>query len=137
MGTQCIGTQIADVYHNDQTFAGATATSPDIDLAGLGSPTLTFRMWVDTEGSTYDGANLAVSTDGGMNYTILSTIVPAYSLTVGGKPAWGGHQSALGWQSVQADLAAYIGQTIRLQFAFRSDSSGTYAGVYIDDILVN
>jgi hypothetical protein len=137
VGTQCIGTQIAAPYNDLQTWAGTTATSPVIDLNGLGNALLTFRMWVDTEGSTYDGANLQISTDGGMNYTILSNVKPTYPLVVAGKPAWGGHQSALGWQDVQADLSAYAGQTIRLQFTFQSDSSGTFPGVYIDDILVN
>ena len=136
VGTQCIGTQIAGTYNDLQTWAGTTATSPDINLTGVGNPNLTFRMWVDTEGSTYDGANLAVSNDGGVNYTILNNVMPAYPLTVAGKPAWGGHQSALGWQDVQANLSAYAGQTIRLQFAFRTDSSGIFPGVYIDDILV-
>ena len=137
VGTQCIGTQIAASYNNGQTYAGATATSPDISLAGVLSPVLSFRMWVDTEGSTYDGANVHISTDGGVNYTIISNAMPPYPLIVGGKPAWGGHQSALGWQEVKADLSAYIGQTIRLQFAFQTDSSGVFPGVYIDDILVN
>jgi bacillopeptidase F (M6 metalloprotease family) len=62
--------------------------------------------------------------------------MPVYPLTIAGKPAWGGHQSALGWQLVQADLSAYAGQTIRLRFGFQSDFSGTFAGVYIDDFLV-
>ncbi len=48
--------------------------------------------------------------------------------------AWGGHQAALGWQLVQADLSAYAGQVIRLRFSFRTDSSGTYPGVYLDDV---
>jgi bacillopeptidase F (M6 metalloprotease family) len=94
-------------------------------------------MWIDTEGSTYDGANLQISTDGGMTFNILSNVMPMYALTVGGKPAWGSHQQALGWQPVQADLSAFAGQIIRLRFAFRSDSSGVFPGVYIDDILVN
>jgi hypothetical protein len=136
VGTQCIGTQIAGLYNDSQGWAATTATSPDIDLTTAANPILTFRMWVDTEGSTYDGANLAISTDGGVNYSVISNVMPAYPLTVTGKPAWGGHQAALGWQNVQADLSAYAGQTIRLQFAFRSDSSGTFPGVYIDDILV-
>jgi len=45
-----------------------------------------------------------------------------------------------GWnkvgQLVQADLTAYAGETIQLRFAFESDASGTYPGVYIDDFLV-
>jgi hypothetical protein len=137
VGTQCLATQIAGPYSDSQGWDTTTASSPDIDLSGVLIPTLTFKMWVDTEGSTYDGANLQISTDGGMNYTIISNATPAYPLIVAGKPAWGGHQSALGWQDVKADLSAYVGQTIRLQFAFRSDSSGTFPGVYIDDILVN
>jgi bacillopeptidase F (M6 metalloprotease family) len=72
-----------------------------------------------------------------MNYTIINNVMPVYPLTVGGKPAWGGHQQALGWQPMQADLSGYAGQMVRLRFAFRSDSSGTFPGVYIDDILVN
>jgi immune inhibitor InhA-like protein len=137
VGAQCLATQIAATYNNLQTWAGATATSPDINLGNVASTTLTFRMWIDTEGSTYDGANLLISTDGGVNYTILANVMPTYPLTVAGKPAWGGHQSALGWQAVSADLSPYAGQVIRLQFAFQTDSSGIYPGVYIDDVLVN
>jgi len=136
-GMQCLGTQIAANYSDSQPWDGTTATSPDIDLTNALSPTVTFRMWIDTEGSTYDGANLQISTDGGMNYTIINNVMPVYPLTVGGKPAWGGHQQALGWQPMQADLSGYAGQMVRLRFAFRSDSSGTFPGVYIDDILVN
>ena len=137
VGTQCIATQIAGNYNDNQTWAGTTATSPAIDLTSVSSPTLTFRMWLDTEGSTYDGANLKVSADGGTTYSIVTNVVPAYPLMIDGQPAWGGHHGGLGWQLVQADISAYAGKTIRLQFAFRSDSSGTYPGVYIDDILVN
>ena len=120
-----------------QKWAETTATSPDIDITTVATPILTFKMWVDTEGATYDGFNLQVSTDGGMNFQIIANATPVYPLTVAGKPAWGGHQSALGWQSVEANLSAYAGQIIRLRFAFQSDSSATFPGVYIDDILVN
>jgi hypothetical protein len=136
VGAQCIGTQIAGPYNDLQTWTGTTATSPEIDLTGVASPMLTFRMWLKTEGSTYDGANLQISTDG-VNYSIINNVMPVYPLTIAGKPAWGGHQEALGWQFMQADLTGYAGQLVRLQFAFRSDSSGTFPGVYIDDILVN
>jgi hypothetical protein len=62
--------------------------------------------------------------------------MPAYTLTIAGKPAWGGHQGALGWQLVQADLSAFTGQFVRFRFAFQSDSSDTFPGVYIDTFLV-
>jgi len=140
-GTQCLATQIDGKYDNLQTWAGTTATSPDIDLTNAQSPLLTFRMWIDTEGSTYDGAHLEISTDGGMTYSVLTSVSPAYTLTVGqapnGQPAWGGHQAGLGWQFVQADLLPYAGKVIRLRFAFQSDSSGNFPGVYIDDIFID
>lgn len=135
-GTQSIGTQIAGNYNNNDTWASTTATSPDIDITGLANPTLTFRMWIDTEGATYDGGNLQISIDGGATYSVVTSVTPAYSLTIAAEPAWGGHQGAFGWQPVQADLSAYAGHIIRLRFAFQSDSSGTFAGFYIDSVTV-
>jgi hypothetical protein len=135
-GTQCISVGLTQNYSNSDTWAGTTATSPPIDLTGAMKPTLTFRMWVDTEGGTYDGGNLQISTDNGMSYTVLNTVTPPYTLMIGGEPAWGGQESALGWQPVQADLMAFAGKTILLRFAFQSDSSNTWPGIYIDDFLV-
>lgn len=137
VGTQCLVTKLDTNYSDLQTYATNGAVSPDIDLTGAQNLILTFRMWVDTEGSTYDGFNLKVSPDGGMNYQILSAVTPAYLYTIGGEAAWGGHQFGLGWQFVQADLSAYAGQTIRLKFSMRSDSSQNFAGVYIDDLFVD
>lgn len=135
-GTQCIATQIAGNYHDNDTWATTTATSPSIDLTMAPAPKLTFRMWMDSEGAAYDGANLRISTDNGVSYSILNTVVPAYPLVINGEAAWGGHQAALGWQLVQADLSAYAGQIILLRFAFRSDTSSAFPGIYIDDVLV-
>lgn len=137
LGTQCIATQIGANYSNLQTWEQSTATSPDINLAATSNSILTFRMWLDTEGSTYDGVNLKISTDGGKSYSVVTSVSPAYPRTIAGQPAWGDHQSGLGWQFIQADLSAYAGQTVRLQFSFQSDSSGTFPGVYIDDVFVN
>lgn len=136
VGNQCVATRVAANYLNSQTFAASTATSPSIDLSNSPFPTLTFRMWVDTEGSTFDGVNLQISTDGGMTYSVVDTVTPPYPLTIDGQPAWGGHQQGLGWQLFQANLASYSGQTVRLRFSFRSDSSGSFPGIYVDDFLV-
>ncbi len=135
-GTQCIGTGMAVDYNNDDAWAATTATSPPITLPGVQKHTLAFGMWVDTEGFTYDGANLQISTDGGTTFTVLSAVTPAYPLAIGGEPAWGGHQAGLGWQHVQADLTPYTGMTVLFRFGFHSDVSNTYAGVFIDDFLV-
>ena len=52
------------------------------------------------------------------------------------KLQWGGHQAPLGWQTYQADLSAWAAQTVELRFAFRSDGSTVYPGVYVDDVIV-
>jgi len=135
-GTQCLGTGMVTDYSNNDTWAATTATSPPIDFTGVVSPTLTFRMWIDTEGGLYDGANLQISTDGGLTYSVVTTVMPVYSLTIASEPAWGGHQAGLGWQLVQADLTAYANKHVLLRFAFQSDASGTWAGAFVDDFLV-
>ncbi len=130
-GTNCLGTIINGNYSNDVSWGSSTATSPAISLAGASSAALSFRMWSYTEGSIFDGANLKISVNGGA-WTLVNNVVPAYNLTVGGESAWGGDMSAQGWQNVTADLSAYVGQSIQLQVSFRTDSSVTYPGVYID-----
>lgn len=136
VGTQCVATRIAGNYLNTQSFSFSNATSPDIDLSGSPFPSLSFRMWIDTEGGTFDGVNLKISTDGGLTYSVVDTVTPAYPLMIAGEPAWGGHLQGLGWQLVQVNLSAYAGQVVRLRLSFRSDSSGTAPGVYVDDFLV-
>lgn len=135
-GMQCIGTQIDAKYNNGQAWTTATADSPPIDLTSANDPELTFRTWIHTEGKTYDGANVKVTEDGGQTWQALTVVEPLYDLTIDGQPAWGGDQSALGWQFFAGDLSAYVGKTIQLRFAFRSDGSLNEPGVYIDDVVV-
>ena len=135
-GTNCLGTVIAGDYSNSDTFAATTATSPAIDLTGATNASLIFHTWIDTEGSPYDGFNVKVSTNGGVSFTTVQTVSPLYPLVIATENAWGGHLSASGWQQYTADLSAFTGQPILVRFAFRTDTSGTYPGVYIDDVVV-
>jgi hypothetical protein len=136
VGSQCISTGLTQDYSDNDTWVGTTATSPPITLPGVQQHSVSFRMWVDTEGSQYDGLNLEISTDGGMTYTVLASGTTPYTLTIATEPAWGGHEASLGWQLVQADLTPYTGMTILLRFGFQSDASDTYTGVFIDDFLI-
>ena len=134
-GLSCIATQIDGDYNDNQFYATATATSPPIDLTAAVSPQLQFRMWVVTEGFGLDGVNLKISTNG-VNFVQLMTVNPPYNDDVAGEPAWSGDLSALGWQLVTVNLAAYAGQTVYLRFAFATDGSVTYPGIYIDGLFI-
>lgn len=135
-GSTALATVLAGNYSNSQAWATAVADSPPIDLSLADRARLRLWMWIHTEGSSFDGANLKISTNGGTSYSLLTPLSPAYNLTVDGQSAWGGDLSALGWQQVLVDLAPYVGHTVILRLAFRSDSSITYAGVYVDDLEV-
>jgi len=100
------------------------------------NPQLRWRGWIETEGSSYDGANLKISVDGGANFQIVNLVTPPYSLTVYNESAWGGYTASLGWREFTADLSAFAGQTVLLRFAFRSDYSVSADGVYIDDVVL-
>jgi hypothetical protein len=134
-GVQCIGTGMGQNYSSNDTWTGTTATSPEIDLTGVPNPTLTFRLWIDTQGGTSDGANLEISSNGGTSYDVLE-VTPGYPLSIAGEEAWGGHDAGLGWQLMQADLTPYSGTKVLLRFGFRSDATSTFAGAYVDDFLV-
>ncbi|MBW2458857.1 MAG: immune inhibitor A, partial [Deltaproteobacteria bacterium] len=136
-GAQCLATQLAANYNINQAWATTTASSPAINLAGTTTPQLSFYMWIATEGYTYDGANLKISTDGGQSYALYATPQPAYTLTIDNQSAWGEDQSTQGWQLVTADLTSYAGQSINVQVGFHTDGSVAYPGVYIDDMLVS
>src|SRR5262249_54446383 len=91
VGKQCLATQLNNNYKDNDPWSMTTATSPAIDLTNVMSPLLTFRMWNYTEGTPqgyYDGANLKISTDGGMNWTIINNVLPAYTTTLVGEAAW-------------------------------------------------
>jgi hypothetical protein len=135
-GSQVLGTIIAGAYNNNNAWGVATATSPSISLAGTSTPALSVRLYIDTEGSVYDGANLKISTDGGVNFSLVANVMPAYTLTIDGQQAWGGNQATLGWQEITADLTTYANQNIVLRFDFRTDGSVVDPGVYIDDIVI-
>jgi cysteine-rich repeat protein len=132
----CIGLRMSSNYNNNLQWSLCTATSPPIDLTGTISPTLRFWSYVDTEGSNWDGGNLKITT-GGPAFTLVTGVDPPYNLSsVDGQAAWGGDDMTNGWQQFEADLSPFAGQTIRLQFGFRSDGSVRRPGWYVDELAI-
>ncbi|HEY0838898.1 MAG TPA: choice-of-anchor J domain-containing protein [Vulgatibacter sp.] len=135
LGGECLATRLATVYNNSASFSTSIATSPTIDLTDALDPVLSFWVWMVTE-SGWDGFNLKVSVDGGP-YTRFDAVTPPYNgvtSATGGEMSW--HGNTGGWAKFSANLSAFAGHQINLRFAFGSDSSGQFAGVYIDDLRI-
>lgn len=117
--------------------------------------TLTFKMRlgletpaVNDEWDGWDSANVRISTDGGTTWNVING-TPAYhfqnSYAFGsehgeglGIPAWGGVVTT--WTNTTFDLSAYVGQSVKIRFAFASDPAYSTAdqpnmfGFMVDDI---
>lgn len=117
--------------------------------------TLTFKMRhkVEDPGThegydVWDSMNVRVSTNNGATWTVISG-TPAYHGTSSyafgvqhgegpGIPAWGG--SLLNWTNATFDLSAYVGQSVKVRFAFASDpaydttNDRSMFGWMVDDI---
>ncbi|HPN41825.1 MAG TPA: immune inhibitor A, partial [Candidatus Cloacimonadota bacterium] len=121
-----------------------------------GNATLTFKLrhnLEDPAGATapytgWDSANVRMSVDNGVTWTPISG-TPAYNITSSyafgfehgegpNIPAWGGVQA--NWTNATFDLSAYVGQSVKIRFAFASDpaySTGdapAMYGIMVDDI---
>jgi hypothetical protein len=102
------------------------------------NPELRFWHWYDME-SYYDGGNVKISTDGGMNWTIVTPQSgypePAASSSNAGipnEPCYSG--TSAGWEEAVFTLPVSNGQIFMLRWHFGSDPSVLYDGWYIDDV---
>ncbi len=102
----------------------AALISPEIDLSGLTSANLQFAHWYSIE-MNWDFGYVEISTDGGETWETLAEYTsPGY----GGEP--------VGWEVPIISLDDYVGGTVQIRFRLQTDSSVTYAGWYIDDVVV-
>jgi len=138
-------------YHNAQYLVLDTPAR----TLSASNATLTFKMRykVEDPGGTgnynvWDSMNIRVSTNNGATWTVVSG-TPSYSGTSSyafgeqhgegpGIPAWGG--SLPNWTTATFDLSAYVGQSVKVRFAFASDpaystaNDRTLFGWMVDDI---
>jgi hypothetical protein len=129
-----------------------------ISAITAGSPNLTFKMKLNMEApgasGEYDGwdsFNLRISTNSGISWSVIpgTLIMPTYdfanSYAFGsehgeglGVPAWGGVHEP--WVTVSVDLSGYVGQSVKIRFAFASDPAyntvddPSMYGAMVDDI---
>ncbi|MDI6704503.1 MAG: VWA domain-containing protein [bacterium] len=120
-GTNCAGTSLTGNYPDN---SNSRLVSPTINLPSLSATsdklTLSFYTWYEME-SGYDYGYLQISTDGGSSWITLGA-------------SYNG--SSNDWLQTQIDLSTYAENSIKIAFYFTSDRSVTYAGWYIDDILI-
>lgn len=138
-------------YRNLQYLALDT---PEI-LVTTANSTLTFKLNYNVEPpgthqdyDGWDGCNIRISTDGGNTWNVISG-TPAYNCTSMysfgfshgegvGIPGWGG--SSDGWVDASFDLSSYVGQDVRIRFAFASDpaldttTNPEWFGMMVDNI---
>ena len=117
--------------------------------------TLTFKMRLGLEDvggigeyNGWDSFNVRISTDNGNTWTVI-TGTPAYHFTSSyafgsehgegpGIPGWGGQLTT--WTNATFNLSAYVGQSVKIRFAFASDPAYNTVdqpnmfGVMVDDI---
>jgi len=92
--------------------------------------------YYDTEPS-YDGANLKISTDGGITWTLATPNrgydqnTNASPLCIPSEPAFSGHQFQNAFLRDCFNISQYVGQTIWVGFFWGNDSSIQYPGWYI------
>jgi len=111
------------------------------DFIATGDSTkIMFYHWGDIEGYsqgyTWDGGNVALSTDNGATWTVIEPVggYPNYSIIgLDGEPGYSGY---FDWSIAVFDLWNYVspGDTFRLRWRFGSDIVISYAGWYLDDI---
>lgn len=138
-------------YYNHQYLVLDTPAMP----VTVATSNLSFRLKYHTEAPStsdnYDGwdaCNVRISTDNGVSWTVICGL-PAYNVTSDyafgsvfgegeGVPAWGG--SSDGWVDAAFSLTSYVGQSVKIRFAFASDDlictleQPELLGMLVDDI---
>jgi immune inhibitor A len=112
----------------------------EVDLSNATSAQLSFATWYDIE-NEWDFGFVQVSTDQGAHWTSLKIDGMSNTIDSQGMPEIAANLPGFtgnsgGWLLKTADLSAYAGQTIWLQFRYMTDWGTNLAGFFVDDISV-
>ncbi|MGH2543252.1 MAG: hypothetical protein ACRDIB_10655, partial [Ardenticatenaceae bacterium] len=122
---------------------GDTLVTRAFDLSNLARATLRFWTWYDLE-EDYDYAYIAISTNGGEQWTILRTQDTTDSNPHGnsfghaftGRSGREGEQEPALWIQQEVDLTPFVGQPVLLRFEVITDDALNYNGFVVDDISI-
>ncbi|MCF7918808.1 MAG: immune inhibitor A [Candidatus Cloacimonetes bacterium] len=133
-GTNLWGTDLNSQYPNSINYQLVT---PEIHISG-DDIILTFSHYYDTE-NYWDGGNVKISTDGGINWTLITPVggypEDAASTANAGIPGQACYSAdSGGWVTAVFELTAYDGEDVFFKFQFGSDGSGVDGGWFIDDV---
>ncbi len=105
-------------------------------------PRLQFAHWFSFEppsgGDIYDGGTVMLSSDGGVNWRVISPlggydgVAYSYNDYVGGDSVFTG--SSGGWRTETFELEPYSGTNVLVKLVFGSDPYVSAAGWFVDDI---
>jgi hypothetical protein len=135
-GTKVWGTVLASTYPPSACFR---LTSTPNMLVNSPDARVEFWRWYYTE-QAYDGVNFKVSTDGGINWTLVQPVgnypytASTANVCIPGEPYWAGISQT--WTQITIPLGQFLGQMPMLRFTFGSDPSVEYAGFYLDDLAI-
>lgn len=105
----------------------------ELDLTAVDRAHLTYWIWYDLE-EYYDWGYVAVSTDGGTTWEVLSSTDTTTENPVGNCPGRGYTGDSEGWREQTVDLSPYAGKQVLLQFGYLTDDAVEYSGLAIDDL---
>ena len=128
--------------NNLDTTSDQRLTLTNAVSLGAAPPPLSFRYWLNSE-STYDGAVLEASTNGGTTWTDMqpNILLGGYIATMdattllAGRRAWSGSSSNK-WIKTKVNLLPYANQNLKIRFRFTSDVGTNLEGIYVDDIAI-
>ena len=134
-GTHAWVTNLSGNYNDNET---STLTSPAMDMSSISEdPILRFGLIYDTESVSLDRVYVELSLDGGTTWSRVEPSATASGWYTSGS-YFGGHGGTAGqWRHVRTTLTGAAGNAdVRVRFNFHTDSSVTYEGVGVDDVLV-
>lgn len=102
----------------DDLDVSMTLATP-IALPASGVSLLSYWAWYDIE-TNWDYAYVRISANGGASWETLAT-----------------YTGSADWSSYSHDISDYNGETILIRFAYVTDYSVIYEGIYFDDIVLS